>query len=331
MYSIVSTLAHFLHIVLQVVSTPRVVYLNGYHTLFDLFRVLPRIPTYDIQPPGEDTRTTTAAIIAWSNGIRAYTQNGNGDIREGCVDQNVDSIARDPNSLRQTDGCYHESGEFRATAIPNADIAAFWHNSRNGYFIHVFRTSYEKILHHHGLATGICRQSKNPIGYLSSCGSLAGSISGTTFTDNDTGIDNKVIRKPRGAVARVGGFHEFALQEGEDITQVLVCADGGVVPRLFLSTSPSIVERGPERRGAAILNQLIDEARGIAGSIAASAARNTQIANETQRWLLCAQADRTGKKLTGVLVDDPESVDAALKVISASSVAPNPVDMGGVL
>ncbi|KAJ7841757.1 hypothetical protein B0H14DRAFT_2586783 [Mycena olivaceomarginata] len=41
-------------------------------------------------------------------------------------------------------GC--ESGEFRATAIPNADIAAFWHNSRNGYFIHVFRTSYEKIL-----------------------------------------------------------------------------------------------------------------------------------------------------------------------------------------
>jgi hypothetical protein len=38
-----------------------------------------------------------------------------------------------------------ESGEFRATAIPNADIAAFWHNSRNGYFIHVFRTSYEKV------------------------------------------------------------------------------------------------------------------------------------------------------------------------------------------
>jgi hypothetical protein len=45
--------------------------------------------------------------------------------------------------------------------------------------------------------------------------------------------------QPRGAVARVGGFHEFALQEGEDITQVLVCADGGVVPRLFLFTSTS--------------------------------------------------------------------------------------------
>jgi hypothetical protein len=52
---IVSTLPHFLHIVLQVVSTPQVVYLSGYHTLFDLFRVLPRILTYNIWPPREDT------------------------------------------------------------------------------------------------------------------------------------------------------------------------------------------------------------------------------------------------------------------------------------
>jgi hypothetical protein len=44
---IVSTLPRFLHIVLRVLSTPRVVYLSGYHTLFDLFQVLPRIPTYD--------------------------------------------------------------------------------------------------------------------------------------------------------------------------------------------------------------------------------------------------------------------------------------------
>jgi hypothetical protein len=52
---IVSTLPRFLHIVLLVVSTPRVVYLSGYHTLFNLFRVPPRIPTYDIRPPREDT------------------------------------------------------------------------------------------------------------------------------------------------------------------------------------------------------------------------------------------------------------------------------------
>jgi hypothetical protein len=51
---IVSTLPHFLHIILWVVSTPRVVYLSGYHTLFDSFRVSPRIPTYDIRPPRED-------------------------------------------------------------------------------------------------------------------------------------------------------------------------------------------------------------------------------------------------------------------------------------
>jgi hypothetical protein len=52
---IVSTLPRFLHIVLQVVSTPQVVYLSGYHTLFDLFWVPPRIPTYNIWPPREDT------------------------------------------------------------------------------------------------------------------------------------------------------------------------------------------------------------------------------------------------------------------------------------
>jgi hypothetical protein len=52
---IVSTLPpHFLYIVLLVASTPRVLYLSGYHTLFNSFRILPHILTYDIWPPGED-------------------------------------------------------------------------------------------------------------------------------------------------------------------------------------------------------------------------------------------------------------------------------------
>jgi hypothetical protein len=51
---IVSTLSRFPRTVLRVVSTPRVLYLSGYHTLFDSFRVPPRIPTYDIRPPRED-------------------------------------------------------------------------------------------------------------------------------------------------------------------------------------------------------------------------------------------------------------------------------------
>ena len=51
---IVSTLSRFLHIVLRVVSMPRVVYLSGYHTLFDSFWVPPRILTYNIRPPKED-------------------------------------------------------------------------------------------------------------------------------------------------------------------------------------------------------------------------------------------------------------------------------------
>ncbi|KAJ7666481.1 hypothetical protein B0H14DRAFT_3539408 [Mycena olivaceomarginata] len=54
MYSIVSTLSRFPRTVLRVVSTPRVWYLSGYHTLLDSFRVPPRIPTYDIRPPRED-------------------------------------------------------------------------------------------------------------------------------------------------------------------------------------------------------------------------------------------------------------------------------------
>ncbi|KAJ7350851.1 hypothetical protein DFH08DRAFT_806832 [Mycena albidolilacea] len=38
--SIVSTLPHFLLLALQAVSTPQVLYLSRYHTLFNLFRVL---------------------------------------------------------------------------------------------------------------------------------------------------------------------------------------------------------------------------------------------------------------------------------------------------
>ncbi|KAJ7719602.1 hypothetical protein B0H14DRAFT_3521208 [Mycena olivaceomarginata] len=57
---IVSTLSRFPRTVLRVVSTPRVLYLSGYHTLFDSFRVPPRIPTYDIRPPREDAAALNA-------------------------------------------------------------------------------------------------------------------------------------------------------------------------------------------------------------------------------------------------------------------------------
>jgi hypothetical protein len=59
---IVSTLPRFLRTILRVVSTPRVVYLSGYYTLFDSFWVLPHIPTYDIQPPREDAHELLASI-----------------------------------------------------------------------------------------------------------------------------------------------------------------------------------------------------------------------------------------------------------------------------
>ena len=52
---IVSTLSHFPSILLRVASTPRVLYLSGYHTLFDSFRVPPRILTHNIRPPNEES------------------------------------------------------------------------------------------------------------------------------------------------------------------------------------------------------------------------------------------------------------------------------------
>jgi hypothetical protein len=48
---IVSTLPCFLYIVLRVASTPWVLYLGGYCTLFNSFQVPPRIPVYDIWSP----------------------------------------------------------------------------------------------------------------------------------------------------------------------------------------------------------------------------------------------------------------------------------------
>jgi hypothetical protein len=52
---IVSTLPRFQSIILRVVSTSWVLYLSGDYTLFGSFQVLPRILTYYIWSPREDT------------------------------------------------------------------------------------------------------------------------------------------------------------------------------------------------------------------------------------------------------------------------------------
>ncbi|KAJ7342410.1 hypothetical protein DFH08DRAFT_1011948 [Mycena albidolilacea] len=214
-----------------------------------------------------------------------------------------------------------ESGESRATALPNADIAAFWHNSRNGYFIHTWlNQDPTPAWFGRWHLPAVQEPDRLPV-LMQESGRLD---FGHTFTDNDTGIDNEVIRKVslRSGDIVTGLSLQFSNgSSGEDITQVLVCADGSVVQRLFLFTSTSIVERGPERRGAAILNQLIDEARDIAtaSSIAASAARNTQI---TQRWLLRAQADSMNEMTKHILDFENHGLDVGLFLGSLAAVVP---------
>ncbi|KAF8215431.1 hypothetical protein K438DRAFT_1955410 [Mycena galopus ATCC 62051] len=332
------------------------------------------------------TRTTTIVATAWCNVIHVYTQSGDGDIREGCHDPDVNSIGRDQNSLLQADGWFHgalhgscdpgstlcsiswgsgnlsilyqthdnvihemrhdgrdwylsgftqdaipgtdmgevhsESGDrvvfffqdkesflcyrvlggftfpetnllgsmamiswpgpqirvymqdhnnnlikwgysggwshgvLTAGVLPNADIAAFWRNSHNGFFIHVYWTSYDKKIWTAAWPGGWMPESQ--IGYLSSCGTLAGSMSGNYFTDNGSGIDQKIICK---VIVRSGSIvdglqfqfsdgtltpwrggqggvrQEFALQDKEDITQILVCSNGTVIQKLSFITS----------------------------------------------------------------------------------------------
>ncbi|KAJ7105044.1 hypothetical protein C8R44DRAFT_333416 [Mycena epipterygia] len=165
-------------------------------------------------------------------------------------------------------------------------------------------------------------------------------MTGNHFTDNDSGIDHKVIRKVKvrsGAIVdglcfefadgsstpwrggQGGVPQEFVLQDKEDITQILVCSNGTVIQKLSFITSngrqsiwfgidgqrPDVWEfegkalagfsgafgqylngvqaLWSERQsavGPVILNQLIDEAKGISNDISAAGMRNAQLAGQ---------------------------------------------------
>ncbi|KAJ7834889.1 hypothetical protein B0H14DRAFT_3708927 [Mycena olivaceomarginata] len=98
---IVSTLSRFPRTVLRVVSTPRVLYLSGYHTLFDSFRVPPRIPTYDIRPPREDAPTQRPLLTLGTFGrvpegtCRPAVDTSNDDYYSTSLTSSGGSSARD--------------------------------------------------------------------------------------------------------------------------------------------------------------------------------------------------------------------------------------------
>ncbi|KAF7369620.1 hypothetical protein MVEN_00292800 [Mycena venus] len=270
---------------------------------------------------------SSMAAISWPGPqIRVYMQDYSNSLIEWCW----------------IPGSGWKRGGFTAPALPDADIAAFYRTSRSGGFIHVYWTSYEKILHQkvwtESAAAGWLPET--PIGYLSSSGALAGSMSGNYFTDNDTGVDHKIIRKvivKSGSIVdglqfqfadgtftpwrggKGGVQQEFALQDKEDITQVLVCSNGAVIQKLSFITSngrqsiwfgidgqhPDVWEfegkalagfsgttgqyvnglqaLWSERQssvGPVILNQLVAEAQGIATDISTSGMRNAVLIGE---------------------------------------------------
>ncbi|KAJ7450632.1 hypothetical protein FB451DRAFT_1052192 [Mycena latifolia] len=167
-------------------------------------------------------------------------------------------------------------------------------------------------------------------------------MAGTYFTDHDSGIDYKFIRKVKVRSGTIvdglcfeftdgtstpwrggqGGVpQEFLLQDKEDITQILVCSNGTVIQKLSFITSngrqsiwfgidgqrPDVWEfQGKalagfsgatgqylngvqalwsERQssvGPVILNQLIDEAKGITDGLRGGAMRNVELTRQVQ-------------------------------------------------
>jgi hypothetical protein len=65
---------------------PRVLYLSGYHTLFDSLRVPPHIPTYDIQPPREDTIWLVLLLGEHTSYYRVYPGWGSHQITRCLAD-----------------------------------------------------------------------------------------------------------------------------------------------------------------------------------------------------------------------------------------------------
>ncbi|KAJ6449602.1 hypothetical protein C8R47DRAFT_1264291 [Mycena vitilis] len=89
------------------------------------------------------TRTIAIAATAWSSGIRVYTQSGDGDIREGCLDQDVNGIGSDQQSRLQADGWFH--GELHGTCAPGSTLCCLsWGNSWN---LSIFYQTHDNVIH----------------------------------------------------------------------------------------------------------------------------------------------------------------------------------------
>ncbi|KAF8147441.1 hypothetical protein K438DRAFT_1989668 [Mycena galopus ATCC 62051] len=88
------------------------------------------------------TRTTTIAATAWCNAIRVYTQSGDGDIREGCHDQDVNSIGRDQNTLLQADGWFH--GALHGSCDPGSTLCSISWGSGN---LSILYQTHDNVIH----------------------------------------------------------------------------------------------------------------------------------------------------------------------------------------
>ncbi|KIO28093.1 hypothetical protein M407DRAFT_231350 [Tulasnella calospora MUT 4182] len=149
-------------------------------------------------------------------------------------------------------------GYFREPALPNTDIVAIKRDIPNGFLVNVLWAGPDQILHQRVLAPNFFWMDSTPIGYLDTAGTFLGSWNGNYFTDNDSNIDSKRIKKIKIRCGDIidgiglefsdgsstpwrggqgGGYHEFVLFDGEDIVQMNVCSFNRQVSKMKFLTS----------------------------------------------------------------------------------------------
>ncbi|KAK7694432.1 hypothetical protein QCA50_001618 [Cerrena zonata] len=186
------------------------------------------------------------AAVSWlANGgaeIRIYFQEENCDIIEWCHS-------------------YYGRwalGDFRHAALPNSDIIAYIRNPGGNHHICVMWAGQDQTLWQKVDPEGYGWLKETPIAFLQATGRFFGSWTGTSFTDNSSNVDRKVIRQLRiqcgeyidglaldftdGSSTewhggRGGNHYTYTLDGGEDFISIRVMADKSYVNGLQFITS----------------------------------------------------------------------------------------------
>ncbi|KAI0804811.1 hypothetical protein BC629DRAFT_1210925 [Irpex lacteus] len=185
------------------------------------------------------------SAVSWSNNgpeIRVYFQEEDCTIVEWCLSPGY--------------GWY--SGSFRYAALPNSDIIAYMRHAGGYFHICVMWAGQDQILWQKVNAQGMDWLKETPIAFLQATGRFFGSWTGTSFSDNSSNADHKVVRQLRvRSGARIdglaldftdgtstawhggqgGNYSTYTLESGEDFTHIRVTADENYILGLQFITS----------------------------------------------------------------------------------------------